>query len=245
MTTMLKRSLVLLAVLIGATGCLGRSGQVAKAPRDPVTAVAFNARAYEQIHGEGGDVFWIDNQDSQVRLFLWRGGRMAAKGHNHVMVIDTMEGAVFLPEDLLSDSVRLDIVFQAADIEVDPPELRRRIGGAWAKTIPPDGIRGTRDNMLGPKVLEADRFPAIGLRAEKVYGELPKLVIDAAVTLHGVTRQHLIPVTVTRDEGRLSATGAFVIRQTAFGIEPISALGGALYAHDPVLIEFDLQARKR
>lgn len=232
------------AILIGLTGCRTNPAPPIAGAHNAAAPPVFDAQTYRQLDSGAGEVFWIDDRNSEVRLFLWRAGPLAAEGHNHVLVVNRMEGALYLPSDLLSGAVRLDIVFQAADITVDPPALRRRIGGAWAKIIPPEGVRGTRDNMLGPDALDAQRFPAIGLHAEQVYGELPKLAIEAAVTLHGVVQRGLIPVTVTRDEGRLRARGSFLIRQTAFDIEPFSAMGGALSVHDPILIEFDLQARR-
>jgi hypothetical protein len=51
--------------------------------------------------------------------------------------------------------------------------------------------------------------------------------------------------TVSLDRNRLSARGALSIRQTDFGIKPFSAMGGALYVLDPIMIEFELSARTR
>ncbi|MCF8049594.1 MAG: hypothetical protein K9L59_00040 [Desulfobacterales bacterium] len=42
------------------------------------------------------------------------------------------------------------------------------------------------------------------------------------------------------NESSLSARRSFVIRQSDFGIEPFSALGGSLYVQDPIMIEFEI-----
>ncbi len=232
--------------LLFAVGCQTPGGPVAEVPeKGPVEAV-FPAAEYRNLSADEGRVFRVDNAASQVRVFMWRGGPMAAKGHNHVLVVRSMEGAVFIPDDMVSGGTRVDIVFPVAEIAVDPLDLRKQIGGAFTGTgMTEEGARKTRRNMLGEKALDAERFPRIGLSAETVHGELPKLVLDTAITIHGIRRHHLIPATVRVDGETLTAEGAFAIRQTWFGIEPFSAMGGALYVQDPIMVEFEIVARTR
>lgn len=248
MRTFIKSVLFLFSAIfvITLTGCRTPGGPVAQVPEKNPATPEFSREAYADLSSQEGRVFWIDSDASEVRLFLWRGGLMAEKGHNHVMRVKQMEGAAFLPADMLEDDPRIDIVFRAKDIEVDPMPLRKEIGGAFVGTgMTPKAAEDTREHMLGEKVLNPDRFPTIGIHTEKVYGELPKLVLDARITLHGIQRQQLIPITAHADGDRLTAKGAFVIQQTNFGIEPFSAMGGALYILDPIMIEFDITARTR
>ncbi len=241
---MVKRIVLIVAAVVGVLGCRG-PGQVVPEPKQEAVVAAFEAAAYERIPQEAGRVFWVDNDDSTVRFYLWRGGPLAAKGHNHVMLVKNIDGAVFLPADLLKDRMRFDLVFPADDIEVDPPWLREALGGAFATEISPEGMEGTRDHMLGENVLDAQRFPAVGLSGDKIYGEPPKLVLDTVVTLHGLRRHRLVPATVIVEGDRLSVRGSFAIEQTDFGIEPFSTMGGALYVQDPIMIEFEIGARTR
>lgn len=245
MFRMVRKALVAVTAAVLIAGCQTPSGQVETAPGDAGPVPIFNASRYERIPEESGRVFWIDTESSQVRFYLFRGGPLAARGHNHVMVVKNIDGAVFVPANMLEDEMRFDLVFPAEQIEVDPPALRQKLGGAFATEIPPEGVRGTREHMLGEKVLDADRFATIGLSTNHVYGELPKLALDTVVTLHGIRNHQWIPATVTVNGDRLSAIGTFVIVQTDFGIEPFSAMGGALYVEAPILIEFDLVARTR
>ncbi len=50
---------------------------------------------------------------------------------------------------------------------------------------------------------------------------------------------------VKREDDRLRAQGRFAIRQSWFGVEPFSALGGALRVQDWLTVEFDVVARAR
>lgn len=249
MQTIMK-SFSFLSVLISGIALIGcwspGDGSVADMSESGAAQPTFPSSFYATISEEEGRVFQVDGEASKARLFLWRGGPLAGKGHNHVMRVKKMEGAFFLPKNMLEEEARLDIVFQAKDIEVDPMTLREEIGGAFVGTgMTPEGAQGTRQNMLGEKVLNAERFPAIGFRTKRVIGELPKMVLDTVIILHGTERQTFIPVTAQVQEDRLTVEGAFVIEQTNFGIEPFSALGGALYIRDPIMIEFDLAFRAR
>jgi hypothetical protein len=235
---------LLLVSLLGLTGCRTPAGPVAETPEQGAATAKFNPRVYEDLSDEAGKVFRVDSNASTVHIFLWRGGPMAAKGHNHVLAVKQMRGAVYLPEDMLSNEARFDIVFPVQEIAVDPLPLREQIGGAFTGTgMTEKGARGTRQNMLGEKALNADRFPRIALSSNRFYGEPPKLVLDTAVTIHGIQRRRLIPITLNVEEDRLTARGAFAVRQTDFGIEPFSAMAGALYLLDPLMVEFEIVAR--
>ncbi|MFP4348961.1 MAG: YceI family protein [Desulfococcaceae bacterium] len=235
---------LLLVSLLWLTGCQTPAGPVAETPENGAATAEFNSRVYEDLSGEAGKVFRVDSDASTVHIFLWRGGPMAAKGHNHVLAVKQMRGAVYLPEDMLSNEARFDIVFPVKQIAVDPMPLREQIGGAFTGTgMTEKGARGTRQNMLGEKALNADRFPRIGLSSNRFYGEPPKLVLDTAVTIHGIQRRRLIPITLNVEKDRLTARGAFAVLQTDFGIEPFSAMAGALYLLDPLMVEFEIVAR--
>ncbi len=237
--------LMLMAGVLLIVGCRSAAPTIVESPAAATATPEFDRQAYEKIPADQGMVFWIDSQASEVRFYIWRGGPLASKGHNHVMRVKEFQGAVFLPNDMLQHHMQFDIVFPASAIEVDPLQLRRELGGAYAAELTPEGIQGTREHMLGEKVLDAAHYPTIGLSATDTYGEFPKMVLDTQITLHGVRRHRLVPVTIRSTAGQLHASGAFAIRQSDFGIVPFSALGGALYILDPIMIEFDIVAHHR
>ena len=235
---------LLLGSLLWLAGCQTPAGPVADMPENGAAAAEFEPKVYDDLSGEAGKVYRVDSNASTVHIFLWRGGPMAPKGHNHVLAVEQMRGAVYLPKDLLSNAARFDIVFPVQEIAVDPLPLRERIGGAFTGTgMTEEGARATRKNMLGEKGLNAELFPRIGLSSKQFHGEPPKLVLDTVVTIHGIQRRSLIPVTLNLEGDRLTARGAFALRQTDFGIEPFSAMAGALYLLDPLMVEFEIVAR--
>ena len=60
--------------------------------------------------------------------------------------------------------------------------------------------------------------------------------MEAEITLHGVTRRQWF---VAEVEGR-RARGEVVIRQSDFGIQPFTVLGGLLAVQDALVVQFDL-----
>ena len=58
--------------------------------------------------------------------------------------------------------------------------------------------------------------------------------MEGTLTLHGVSK----PVSVSVKREGESYTGHTVIKQTNFGIKPISAAGGTIKIKDPVDIDF-------
>src|SRR5690606_17823529 len=101
---------------------------------------------------------------------------------------------------------------------------------------------GTKRNMLKPEVLDAERYATISLRAAKVSGSVESPVVTALITLKGVTREVSVPVELAVDARRLTATGAFDILQTEFGMKPFSAALGALEVQDRLHLEFKVVA---
>ena len=60
--------------------------------------------------------------------------------------------------------------------------------------------------------------------------------VEAEITLHGVTRRQSF---VAEVDGR-RARGEVVIRQSDFGIQPFTVLGGLLAVQDALVVQFEL-----
>lgn len=107
----------------------------------------------------------LSGHESLLVVLAYRAGPLAALGHDHVIATRALTGFVDVAEPLIASAIELHL--PVAEFTVDDPELRASHGHGLA-TVPPDAARkGTRDNMLGPDVLDAARFPlsqaAIGL----------------------------------------------------------------------------------
>ena len=156
---------------------------------------------------------------------------MARFGHDHVVASRTVTGQV------APDAGRADFQFRLDQMTVDEAALRTEAG----LTTQPDAeaIEGTRWNMLN-RVLEAERFPLVLLRAERNVPDNGALRLS--VTLHGVERSMQVPVSIQRSPASITASGAFTLLQTDFGITPMSVMGGAMRVEDPMELRFRIVA---
>lgn len=217
--------------------------------RDPGAAAVeaaaeprFPAAEYRELAVDG-PVYRLDPGASRVRVFVFRGGPLASAGHNHVVAVTDFRGAVHLPAD--PGRARFDLVFPVDGLAVDRPADRRGVAGAFDSEPDAEAVRGTRGNMLGGEVLDAAAHPRVGLHAVAVTGRLPVLDLELRVTLRGARHTLTVPVWIERADERLVATGQFRLRQSDFGIEPFSALGGALQVGDALAVRFRLVGVRR
>jgi polyisoprenoid-binding protein YceI len=99
-------------------------------------------------------------------------------------------------------------------------------------------------------VLETDRYPEIifdsaNVSADKIAGSMYRARITGDLTLRGVIRNCVINAQVTVGEDILRANGEFPLRQTDFGIKPVSAAGGTIKLKDELKFSFDIVAHKQ
>jgi hypothetical protein len=207
-------------------------------PRAPEAAAqapeAFPEADYRQLAASGRTVYRVDPGRSLVVIQVFRAGSLARVGHDHVIASHDVRGYV-APDG----GGRADLYVRLDELVVDEPELRAQ---AKLETHPsPEDIAGTHRNMLSE--LEADRFPfvLIKIAGNNAQGDQP---LSAAISLHGVTRSVDVPVTLTTAGDELSASGTMALRQTDFGVKPLSLLGGALQVQDEVKLAFSIRARR-
>ncbi|HET7176920.1 MAG TPA: YceI family protein [Gammaproteobacteria bacterium] len=227
------------AILLGLAALLLASCQTA-----PVTGVTAAATGpLPPLPVQGTVHYALDAARSDVRFLVYRAGALAALiGHNHVIEAKQLSGDVYLAPDIRASGFSLTL--PVAGFTVDDPAARAVEGPDFAPQPSASAIEGTRSNMLGPEVLDVEHFPEISIRSVKLLG--PDWGLDATVriTLHGVSRDVTVPIALQHDGDNLSVTGAFDIKQSDFGITPLSKGGGALQVADGVRIRFHLAATK-
>jgi polyisoprenoid-binding protein YceI len=173
----------------------------------------------------------IDASQSLVTVTVRRGGPLARMGHDHVVASRTLDGFVDVEHG------RAELRFRLDEMIVDEAALRREAGLDTSPTT--EAIAGTRSNML-TKVLNAQTYPVVLLRAWRKEG-----AVVLEITLHGVKRLLDVPLQLENRNGRITATGSFRIKQSDFGITPMSVLGGALVVKDELELGFRIVARRR
>jgi YceI-like domain len=219
------------AVLLAACGAPETRQAPVGAVAPPQVAPPAGVRAYH-----------IDSAQSELRLLVHRAGPMARFGHNHVMVHRTVGGWVDAagPASAASFALRVPV----ADFIVDDVEARAAEGPDFSEEIQEDARSGTRHNMLGAALLDAERFPAITLTSVSVTQAPGKLVATLAVEVAGHESTLMVPFTLDASEGRLAASGTVVLRQSEMGLSPFSVMLGALQVQDELTVKFKLVALK-
>lgn len=163
---------------------------------------------------------------NELRVLVFRGGAAARLGHNHVL------RASDLKVDWPSAGPVLHFRLDALDI--DPPALRAGMGPAFASAVDDDDRAGTRANLL--KALDAAGHPEVVVRTLQQVGDGPRRAVEAEITLHGTTRRQWF---VAQVDGQ-RASGEVVIRQSDFGIQPFTVLGGLLAVQDALVVQYQL-----
>ncbi len=91
--------------------------------------------------------------------------------------------------------------------------------------------------MLGPKVLDSAQFREIRFHSTEVRRSSEgKWTVQGDLTLHGQT--HPVNVDVERQDGRYR--GSARLRQSEFGITPVTVAGGTIKVKDEVRVEFEI-----
>lgn len=190
----------------------------------------------------GAEHYVVQAALSDVRFLVYRAGALASFGHDHVIQAKDIKGDVYLASDIRASGFSLSL--PVASFVVDEPAARAVEGPDFAKQPSAAAIEGTRKNMLGPGVLDADHFPEVHIRSVSFLG--PDWGLDATVRieLHGTARDVTIPIAVSHNGDTLSVNGAFELKQSDFGITPFSALGGGLQVADMLRVRFHLVAQK-
>jgi len=230
-------SALLILVCVGAlAGCGPRRAETPASPpiADAGAEAAIPANAVE---------YAIDGDRSIVTLRIYRAGRLAKLGHNHVITSARESGRAW--SNGLLDGSGFEVGVAVQDLVVDDPAARATAGPEFAGELPEAAREGTRKNMLRAEVLDGERYPDIVVRADALGGTWEQPTVAAQVTLKGRTRTAEFPLAIERAAHSITARGSFQILQSEFGITPFSVGGGAIQVADAVEVEFEIRAVRR
>ena len=188
----------------------------------------------------GAAGYAIDAERSVVTLRVYRSGRLAKLGHNHVITSASETGYAWTSGAPATSGFVVRVA--VAELVVDDPAARAAAGEDFPGTLPDSAREGTRRNMLRPEVLDGERYPEIVVRADTLGGTWERPTVTASVTLKGQTRRIDVPLTIARESDAIIARGDFSILQSDFGITPFSVGGGAIQVADAVAVSFEIRA---
>ena len=186
--------------------------------------------------------FEIQGGESQLRILVYRAGLLRAFGHNHVISTDSINGDIWLDEQI--DSIGFELSLPVASFAVDDPRLREIEGDEFPGEISEKNIRGTLKNMLGEDVLDAERFGEIRIVSLSVAGDYPQFEITADVTVRDQTHPIRFPVSAELVGNTLSATGSTRVTHEELGMAPFTAAFGTLNVADEMTIRYRIVATR-
>jgi polyisoprenoid-binding protein YceI len=215
-----------------------------RAVRPPTPAPAVPpAPTAPSVDIRGATVYEVDSRSTQLSILVFRGGKLARLGHNHVMTSQHVSGRVWLHPEFARSGFELS--FPVAELVVDDAQARLAAGSDFPPDIPQADKDGTRRNMLKPELLDAERYPQVKLHSARLGGTLQAPTVTASITIKDATREVEVPVKISVEGTQLSANGEFDVLQTQFGIKPFSVALGALEVQDRLHIKFAIVARRR
>jgi polyisoprenoid-binding protein YceI len=180
-------------------------------------------------------VYVLDPGLSRFTAKAFATGLLASMGHNPSFAIRQFAGEAKFGADA-PDQSTVRVVAQTESLE-----LSDQVSDKDRREIE----RTTRTD-----VLDASRFPEIVFEASS-----PSLSkggegfywanITGKLTIRGVTQPQQVSAQVSVNDSQLRANGEFTVRQSSFGIKPVSVAGGTLKIKDDVKVTFDLVANKK
>lgn len=175
-------------------------------------------QAPQRSNGQG-----IDTTRSTLTVHVYKAGVFKFAADNHEIRAPIAAGTINEPSR--SVSIKVD----TAQLQVMDPKLSA-------------GKREqVQQRMLSPDVLDPAKYPAIEFRSTHVEPRgANQWLVQGELTLHGVTRPISFPVWRGANG---SYTGAMTLKQTDFGMTPITIAAGTVKVKDEVRVEFVIVPR--
>jgi polyisoprenoid-binding protein YceI len=162
----------------------------------------------------------IDVQRSTITVHVGKAGLFSAAGHEHWVNAPISAGVL---ND--SDTPRVEFRVDTAKMQVKPEP---KVDAKTQAKIQKD---------MQEVTLESARYPEIVFRSSSVAKQADgQWKVEGMLMLHGVTKP--VAVAVKREGGAYA--GHAKIKQTDFGIKPISVAGGTVKVKDELEIEFQI-----
>jgi polyisoprenoid-binding protein YceI len=182
----------------------------------PACLVLTLALASEAL-AAGAQRYRVDPEHSRIDVKVGTAGLFKFAGHDHGVRVKIAKGEIVGdPLALSAASVSLD--FSMADVRVVTSE------GAESD------IPKVQEKMAGPAVLDTAQFPDARFHSVRVSGKRLgparfELDVTGELTLHGVHQPVSCRLLVEVEGKRLVARGQATLKQTDYGIEPVSVAG--------------------
>jgi polyisoprenoid-binding protein YceI len=206
-----------------------------KHPRTGLTVVLCAVAAAAIARGATEQTYTIDASRSRATIEVGKSGALSfAAGHTHEVVASGIAGAITVDT---ADPAR-----STGRMTIEASALKVSGKGESADDVPK--VQAT---MVGPQVLDVEHYPTIafvitGIAIKTNQDTRLDGVVTGRLTLRDVTRSITVPVAARLEGQTLTVTGRFALKQTDYGIKPVS-VGGVVSVKDTVNISFDIVGR--
>lgn len=166
----------------------------------------------------------IAAERSTLTVFAYKSGLFSAFADDHIVRAPIASGSISEESPLA-----VEMTIRSGDLVVLDPELS------------PDKRAEVQERMRGPEVLDIRQYPEIRFLSKTVTplgGD--RWTVTGTLTLHGAARE--MTFLVVRQDGQYR--GSTTLKQSEFGIRPISIVGGTVRVKDELKIEFEIVAEK-
>src|SRR5207237_9278201 len=164
----------------------------------------------------------LDPQKSSITVRVFKAGVFSDFGHEHEISAPMQQGS------FTENPASVELIVDTRGMRV------------MDKGISEKDRADIQQTMLGPKVLDSEKFPEIRFRSTGIerLGE-GRWIVLGELTIHGET--HAVKVHVEGANGRYRGTAA--LTQKDFGITQVAVGGGAVQVTNELRIEFDIVSK--
>ena len=166
----------------------------------------------------------VDGQRSTITVHVGKSGLLSAAAHDHTIHAPISSGTI-----RESTAPHIEFTIETAKMTVKPdPKIDAN-------------DQATIQTHMEELTLETKKYPEIAFRSTRIERIADgQWKVDGDLSLHGVTK----PVSLTVKQTSDSWTTRTVLKQTDFGIKPISIGGGMIKVKNEVEIDFQIFPRK-
>ena len=179
--------------------------------------------------------FATDARASRFTVKAFASGMSAGLGHNPTIAIRDFQGEGEFDKETL-DKARVTLRIRAESLKVED-EMR-------------DDDRCLLERIMREDVLATEEFPEIVFESSavaplKMSESVYQVRLTGKLSLRNVTRRLHFVSMVTLGAYNLRANGEFEIKQSDFGIKPVSIAGGSMTVQDELKFGFFIVAKLR
>lgn len=177
-------------------------------------------------------IYAMSAAQSQLTITLTQEGLLRKRYPNHHVAVKNFSGQIQLP----ANETKTTVILQADAKSCTNTDTMK------------DFERNGFQKVLHNEVLASNHYPTITFRSvsitniQKSDTNNRSFTLNGDLTLRGVTRRVALPVKVTINGNQLRAIGEETIKQSDFGITPVSGGFGAIKIGDQLKVSFTIIA---